>query len=423
MSADQILMNKVPLTRHAAGVYTVGGQGNSVVLDLGDTLLLIDAGPGGAISERMIEQVQQGLSGKRLSHIVYSHGHTGYNNGVREWIDAAKRAGHAPPLTVAHERVRHRYRRYLETAGLQTYTNTRQFRTPYPSEPPAHWFHMPDVTYAERLVIDGSARSVELISAPSETDDGTALWIPDVRVLYGGNAVINTCPNAGSPYRILRDPVRWAGTLEKLLALDPLMVIPEFGKPLSDPAQVRQALDIPARALRWLRAETVRRMNDGMGETDIVHDIAAVLPQELFGSRYLRETYGCVEYIVRDIWRSENGWWNRNPTDLHPASPAAAARAVRDALPDPQRVLRHAQQLQRDGQTQLALHVIDLLALDDSDDALVRQAKSLKAQLCEQRAEQVPSVVSRNLYLSSADALMERDIGAAERGDKAFAWQ
>lgn len=433
MSAEQILMNKVPLTRHAEGVYTVGGQGNSVVIDMGDALLLVDAGPGGAHTQRMIEQVQHGLGGKPVGHIVYSHGHMGYNNGVREWRDAAAQAGQAPPLTVAHERVAHRYRRYLETAGLQAYTNTRQFRTPYPSQPPAHWFVQPEITYSERLVIDGSARQVELISAPSETDDGTALWVPDVRVLYGGNAVINTCPNAGSPYRILRDPVRWAATLEKLLALQPLLLIPEFGKPLAEPGLVRQALDIPARALRWLRAETVRRMNLGMGETDIVHDIvdgATTLPDELFASRFMRETYGCVEYIIRDIWRSENGWWNRNPTDLHPAAPAQAARAVREALPDAARVLQQALALQREGRTQLALHVIDLLALDDREDApddnaaaLVRQAKALKAQLCEQRAQQVSSVVSRNLYLSAADDLMRREIGATVRGDQTFAWQ
>lgn len=422
MSTNNILMNQHPLTRHAEGVYTAGAQGNSLVVDLGDALLLVDTGPGGELTDALITQLRQGLA-KRVSHIVYSHGHMGYNNGVSQWFDDAARRGEPAPQIVAHERVVHRYRRYRETAGLQSYTNTRQFRSPYPAEPPAHWFRMPDVTYAQRLVIDGSARSVELISAPGETDDGTAVWVPDVRALYGGNALINTCPNAGSPYRILRDPLRWAETFDRFRALDPLVLIPEFGKPVTDPAQIREALEVPARALRYLRQEVVKRMNAGMGEIEILHDVP--LPDELFKSRFMRPVYGCAEFVMRDVWRSENGWWNRNATDLHPAAPADAARAVREALPEPQRVIARALELQREGKTQLALHVIDLLANDRGDDPLVAEARALKARLCEQRSEQVSSVVSRHLYRSSADELMGRPIGAAarSRGEKSYEWQ
>lgn len=422
MSTNNILMNTHPLTQYASGVYTAGAQGNSLVVDLGETLLLVDTGPGGALTEALIAQVRGDL-GKPVSHIVYSHGHMGYNNGVSEWLADAERRGEPAPQIVAHERVPHRYRRYRETAGLQSYTNTRQFRSPYPAEPPAHWFRMPDVTYTERMVIEGSARSVELISAPGETDDGTAVWVPDVRALYGSNALINVCPNAGSPYRILREPLRWADTFDRFLALDPRLLIPEFGKPVSDPALIREALEVPARALRYLRDEVVKRMNAGMGEIEILHDVA--LPDELFKSRFMKPSYGCAEFIMRDVWRSENGWWNRNPTDLHPAAPADAARAVREALPEQRRVIERALELQRDGQTQLALHVIDLLANDRGDDPLVVEARALKARLCEQRAEQVSSVVSRHLYLSSADELVGRPIGAAERarGERSYTWQ
>lgn len=411
MNADDILMRKQGLTEHARGVYTVGGQGNSLVVDLGESVLLVDAGPGGDITRRMIREIRDGL-GKPVSHIVYSHGHMGYNNGVRQWLDDAAQRGDPAPRVVAHERVMHRYRRYRETSGLQAYTNERQFRTPYPAQPPAHWFHMPEQTYASRLVIDGSQRRVELLHAPGETDDGTAVWIPDVRTLYGGNAFIKTCPNAGSPYRIQREVVRWARTLDMFLALEPEVLIPEFGKPLQTPGEIRDALEIPAQALRYLREEVVVRMNQGMGEIDILHDVA--LPEELFGHPFMKPVYGCAEYLMRDIWRSESGWWNRNPSDLHPAAPLDAAEALRQALPDPDRVLVHARRLQAEGKTQLALHVVDLLALADEADTRVAEARRLKADLCVERSRQVTSVVSRNLYLSAADDLLGRAIGSTE---------
>ena len=421
MSSTNILMVKQALVRHAEGVYTLGGQGNSLVVDLGESLLLVDAGPGGDITDNMIAQLRESLD-KPVSHIVYSHGHMGYNNGVRKWLDHAAQRGEPVPEIVAHANLPVRYRRYRETAGLQAYTNTRQFRSPYPAAPPEHWFRMPGMTYRKRLALQGSARSVVLLHAPSETDDGTAVWIPESRVLYGSNAFIKTCPNAGSPYRILRDPTHWIATLEVFSALEPAVLIPEFGKPLTDEAEIDEALSVPAQAMRYLHTEVVARMNDGMGIDDIVHDVP--LPDTLFKNRFMKPSYGCAEFIMRDIWRSENGWWNRNPTDLHPARPVDVASAVRRAIGDPQLVLDRARALQAAGEWQLALHVIDLLAADPSNDAFAQEARQIKAQLCEAREKTVTSVVSRHLYLSSADELLGRHIGAAElaRGDAGYDW-
>ncbi|MFJ1258548.1 alkyl sulfatase dimerization domain-containing protein [Cupriavidus sp. CuC1] len=422
METSNILMVKQALSRHADGMYTLGGQGNSVVVDLGATLLLVDAGPGGGITDAMIAQLRASLD-KPVAYIVYSHGHMGYNNGVRQWLAEAARRGDPTPQLVAHANLPARYRRYRETGGLQAYTNVRQFRSDYPATPPAHWFQMPTLTYQDRLALTGTERHVVLMHAPSETDDGTAVWIPDTRTLYGSNAFIKTCPNVGSPYRIYRDPMRWAQTLERFAELAPAVLIPEFGMPVTDAAEIHEALTVPARALRYLRREVVARMNAGMSENDIINDVP--LPDELFGSRFMKPTYGCAAYIMHDIWRSENGWWNRNPTDLHPAAPAKAAAAVRRALANPERVLARARELQAAGELQLALHVIDLLASDDDGDPVSKQARELKAALCEGRAQRMTSVVSRHLYLSAADELLDRPVGAAERarGDAGYAWQ
>lgn len=422
MSTNNILMARPALVQHAEGVFTLGGQGNSVVVDLGDSLLLVDAGPGGALTDAMIAALRAEID-KPVAYIVYSHGHMGYNNGLRQWSADAGQRGYAMPELVGHANLPARYRRYRETGGLQAYTNWRQFRVPYPADPPAHWFQMPTITYEDRLVLHGSARKVVLLHAPSETDDGTAVWIPDVRTLYGANAFIRSCPNIGSPYRIYRDPLRWASTLDRFAALAPVLLIPEFGKPVTDAAAIHEALTVPAQALRYLREQVVERMNAGMSEADILHDIP--LPDALFGSRFMAPVYGCAEYIIRDVWRSENGWWNRNPTDLHPAPPAQAARAMRRALGDPAYVLARAAALRDAGKPQLALHVVDLVALDGGDDPLARDARALKAELCETLAQQVTSFVSRHLYLSSADELYGRAIGAAEqtRGEESHTWE
>jgi uncharacterized sulfatase len=419
MGVTNILMMKKAWAEWAPGVWTLGGQGNSLAVSTGEGIVLVDAGPGGEITARMIACLRE-LTDLPLSHIVYSHGHMGYNNGVRDWLIDASERGHPAPLLVAHARLPARYRRYRELGGLGAYTNTRQFRAPFPVNPPAHWYRLPDITYQDELLIGGSLRQVFLMHAPSETDDATALWLPDCQLLYGSCAMIKAMPNVGTPYRIYRDPMLWADTLVRMLSLKPKILVPEFGKPLNDPEEVREALTIPMLALRWLREQVVIRMNQGMQEWDILHDLE--LPEEIFGHRFLKPGYGCVEYITRDIWRSENGWWNRNPTMLHPCAPLDAADARYFALPDPERVLAQAQALVQADEWQRALHVLDLLALASPNLPWVVEARELKAQCCDQRVAQVSTVVSQHLYKSSAEELRGQAVGSGVAPADRFEW-
>jgi glyoxylase-like metal-dependent hydrolase (beta-lactamase superfamily II) len=421
MSGTDILMVNRPAETVGNGIWTLGGQGNSLVIDHGDGLLLVDAGPGREITDAMIRGVRS-VSGKPVTHIVISHGHLGYNFGVEQWRQHAASRGEPRPILVGHERVPARYRRYRETAGLQSYTNTRQFRTPYPTQWPDHWFVMPDLTYHERMCITGTSRDIELISAPSETDDATAVWLPAERLLYGSCAFIKACPNAGSPFRILRDPLRWVETLERFLSLQPAVLIPEFGKPLNGRADIEEALTIPIRAIRWLRKEVVERMNRGMTEVEIIHDLK--YPDDIFSNRFLKPVYGCPEYLVREIWRTENGWWDRNPTHLHPAAPDESAAEIFAAIGDPRRVLNHARKLSAEGRVQLALHVVDLVALAKGNATEIAEARTLKAQLLEARAKELSSVVSRQILQSEAEILQGLPVGSSDRtvGRERFQW-
>src|SRR5690606_31897824 len=129
------------------------------------------------------------------------------------------------------------------------------------------------------------------------------------------------------------------------------------------------------------------------------------------------------EYLVREIWRTENGWWDRNPTTLHPARPADAASEVLKAIGDPEPVLQHARRLRDEGAIQLALHVVDLVALAPEGPAFVTEARHLKAELLESRAATLPSAVSRQIMQSEAELLRGLEVGASDQsGRKPFDW-
>jgi uncharacterized sulfatase len=230
----------------------------------------------------------------------------------------------------------------------------------------------------------------------------TALTWPGVAFPSLSPVSADTIPNIGTPLRTQRFTIRWAETLDRLAALDAERLLTEFGPIVEDADQVRERLTMTATALRWLRDEVVERMNRGMDEREVLADLT--YPPELFDQPWMTPSYGAPDYIARDLFREENGWWDRNPTTLHPADPSEAAAAVLSAV-DPETVLARARELQSEGETQLALHVIDLVARADGDDGEVGQAKALKAELCRQRAGEVSPYVSMGLLWSNAALL------------------
>jgi alkyl sulfatase BDS1-like metallo-beta-lactamase superfamily hydrolase len=398
----------------APGIWLLHGQGQSFVAETSAGLVVVDAGPGGKVTAAMIDALRR-CSDAPVHALCYSHGHAGYNAGVPLWLAHASSRGESPPRLIAHRNVPRRYARYRETQALQQHLNEMQFRMPPGSF--AMRLHDPQETFDRHLVIGEGERRVELFWAPSETDCSIALWCPTQRVLYGGPAVIDSIPNVGTPLRTLRDPVRWADTLEDLLALNPEQVVREFGPTIIGTQAVREVLGKTAEALRWLRAETVRLMNEGLGEREVLARIT--YPEALFSPAWMRPVYGDPSYIVRDIYRSENGWWDRNPTSLHPAAPQEVAQALGEAITDKAAVLQQASRHAQDGQLQLALQVIDLLALAEGDAPEIAEARRLKAGWLRERARTVTSYISKSLYHHEAARLSAQGHAKGPAADRA----
>lgn len=396
----------------ADGIWLLRGQGQSFVVELDEGLLVVDAGPGGKVTRGMIDHLRA-VSERPVFALCYSHGHVGYNAGVPLWRDDAQRRGDPPPEVIAHDNVRRRYARYRATAGLQERMAEIQFRMPAGGMRGKIKLRDPDRTYHHQVVLGSGERRVHLLWAPSETDDVTAVWVPHARVLYGSAAVIDSIPNIGTPFRTMRDTIRWADTLDRLVDLRPLRVVREFGPDIVGEDEVGKVLGTTSRALRWLHAEVVRLMNEGLGERDILATIR--YPAELFDVPWMRPVYGDPSFITRDIYRSENGWWDRNPTSLHPAPPADAAREIAAAVTDKPALIAHARALAGKGEFQLALHVIDVLATAEGDAPELVEARQLKAGWLRERKRQVPSYISRSLYHGAAD-MIERGTAAHHFG-------
>ena len=382
----------------ADGVHVLGGMGNALSIETGVGVVQIDTGASAGEARKMLKALRE-ITDAPVHAIVYSHGHLGYNNAVNTWLADSADRGEPAPRVIAHENLVRRWNRYRETEGLQQFFVELQFRLPVGAMNQALELNMPRETFQTALRLGDARRQIQILWAPSETDDALVGWLPKERLLYGGAAITPSIPNVGTPLRSLRDPVRWADTLERLAALQPEIVVMEFGPSLEGAEKIQEVLLGTAAALRWLRSEVVERINRGMGGVEILHDLE--YPAELFRVPWMKPLYGCADYIVRDIFRGETGWWDRNPTHLHPADPDAAGSAVLSALEHPEAVLARARELAEQGETQLALHVVDVLALAPGESPEVIAARTLKGELCVTLAESADSFVSQSLYVSS----------------------
>lgn len=92
-------------------------------------------------------------------------------------------------------------------------------------------------------------------------------------------------------------------------------------------------------------------------------------------------------------------------TDCPPAPFDVAATAVPSAIADRQHVLGRARSLAEHGETRLALHVVDRLALAPGDAPEVQEARTLRAEPCRKRAEEVEPDVSKACCARSVQLL------------------
>ena len=91
-------------TEVTPGVWLLPAQGNAFAVETPEGVELVDTGPGGHKTEKMIAALRARTDAP-IAAICYSHGHFGYNFGVPQWLDHnAERGDVAPRLASVRSR-------------------------------------------------------------------------------------------------------------------------------------------------------------------------------------------------------------------------------------------------------------------------------------------------------------------------------
>ncbi len=397
----------------APGVHFLAGFGNTTIVLGTEGAAVVDPGLF-TNGPRVVEELRR-LTDLPVRYIVYTHGHYDHAFGTPALLDDAAARGHDAPDVVGHVNVARRFDRYARTAGHLAGTFDAQF---------AIWdrhggdvvrnarYVPPTVEYEDRLVLDGlGGQPLECRHGLGETDDHTWVWIPGPEVIVGGDFIVSSLPNAGTPFRVQRYVLEWAETLEEMASLEPVAIVSGHGGVFREHGP--DMLRTTARALRYLDDEVVRRLNEGQWHEQIVAEVE--LPDDLAASPYLQPLYGCTPFAVRDVLRRYTGWYDGNPSMLFPSSRADVAHEVVGLVGGTAPFLDRARTLAASGaveDVQRALHLVDFV-LAHGDDR-IHEAHVLKAELLDERAAAERSFVAHNILASAA--VLEREHAAAARG-------
>jgi len=387
--------------------WPISGPSGVVITDEG--IVIVDTGVGFREGQDRVKRIRE-RTNLPFHTIIYSHGHVDHVGGVPAFLADAEQRGHQRPRIIGHALVAQRLDKYRMLAGHRAYIASLQFprpdRTPSDqqdwSSVPEPVFVYPDTTFHDEMEFSLGGLTFEIRHAPAETDDAIWVWVPERKVAFIGDLLINGCPNTGNPLKEQRYTLEWAENLERIAEKKPDFVI--GSGPVISGQDIDEMLLNTAKLLRFIQDEVIRLLNAGCWIEEILEKIK--IPEELTDKPYLRGNYGHPTFIIHDVYRRYTGWYDGNPSDLFPSSSSEIARELL-RFTSPEQVLARVQQLQQDGDIQLALHLTDFVIKGSEDGTRRNEAMRLKADLLDTRAVDTQNYISGNIMRTNAILLRD----------------
>jgi alkyl sulfatase BDS1-like metallo-beta-lactamase superfamily hydrolase len=239
---------------------------------------------------------------------------------------------------------------------------------------PAQSRPTPDITFEDRLELELGGVPMELLWTPGgETTDSMVIWLPDHRICFCGNlfsALFGHFPNLvtvrGDRYR---EALRFIQSLERVLALEPELLLTGHHGPVAGKETIRKELTRLRDAVRYVHDETVRGMNHGKDVHTLMRDIQ--LPPEL----EVGEGYGKVSWSVRAIWENYAGWFHHSSTtELYPVPAGSVHADLVELAGGADAVAQRAKEKLSLGEPLQAIHLAEVVLTASPSHAVALQA-------------------------------------------------
>lgn len=390
----------------------VGFHGANTSMIVGDDgVIIVDTLMGPTSASDALKSFRQ-FSDKPVKAIIYTHSHGDHTGGASAFV------GEDNPAIIAMQNFGSAHGVDDALTPIMIRRGARQFGRGLPPEQATNRGvaradtvdhdrgrgYLPPTTTVDVDVYktEIAGVSIELHSAPGETDDALFVWLPKEKVLFSGDNFYQSFPNLyairGTAYR---DVLKWSTSVGKMASFEPVHLVPGHTMPISGQQEATSALSKFSGAIRSVYEQTVQGINEGKGPDLIAHEIE--LPEHLKDEPYLVEFYGSVSHASRAIFAGLLGWYDGNPTTLNRLHPREEALHVARLAGGTSRLTKKMLRAMDDGELQWALQLSDHLRwLEDADRRLVLETKIRALRGLAAREYNAPN---RNYYLSYANEL------------------
>ena len=281
---------------------------NAAFFETDEGIVLVDTGMGPA-GPAIMDAIRS-VSDKPIHTIIYTHGHVDHAYGTWAIMEAGEK-----PQIIAHELLEKRFHRYIRLRGsLAKYMSQPEAQLPA-AESDLVW---PTRYFSDRLELEIGGETFVLQHHKGETDDQLYVWVPGRGALASADYYQGFLPNAGNGKRFQRHVEEWVVALEDMASLEPSILLPAHGEPMTDPATIVENFSVLAEALQYIVDRTIEGLNSGKRKDQVYASIQ--LPEHLATHPTLNEQYVSPSDVSKMVIKKYTGWWDDIPSHWTPAS-------------------------------------------------------------------------------------------------------
>jgi len=365
--------NRTEATKVTDHIYMASGFGNTFLVTTDDGNVIIDTS---LVTQAAKHHGQlKNIHPAPTRYIIFTHAHEDHTGGAGRWKEEGTE------IIAQRDFVEHR--KYQDRLAIFfAHRNAAQFGFDAKRLVDAARVHrnpiQPTILFDEEYKFEQGGVKFELFHTPGETPEHLTVWLPQSKAAFVGDNFYDSFPNL---YTLRGTRPRWAleyiDSINKVIALEPEILLPSHGDPLQGKEKIKAALTKYRDAIQYVHDETVKGMNAGHDVYRIMRDVK--LPPELD----VGDAYGKVSWSVRGIYDGYVGWFDGDVASMYEEAPSEAELELVKMSGGVEPVAKRALALVEEGQPVRGLRLaqIAILAEPGNRSASHARAVALKSLL------------------------------------------
>ncbi|MGV0034483.1 MAG: alkyl/aryl-sulfatase [Candidatus Azotimanducaceae bacterium WSBS_2022_MAG_OTU7] len=258
----------------------------------------------------------------------------------------------------------------------------------------------------------GETRTIDGIEIEFQMTMGTeapaemVFYFPQFKALCMSEITSHHLHNVYTPRGAqVRDALAWANQINESIDLFGAKLEVQFAShhwPIWGQQAVRDYMTKQRDLYKFIHDQTLRLANMGYNKEEIAEQLE--LPDSLGLEFYNRDYYGTLYANARAVYVKYLGFFDGNPSTLHPLPPTDAAANYLRYMGGAETILKNAREDFEAGNYRWVAEVLNHVVMDDPDQF---EARALLADTLEQLGYQSESGPWRNFYLCGVLELRE----------------